>query len=84
MAEPFPTRGNLESRTRDCMRQIYLLLAQGKSKASVERFEDATGLKPCMDANGLKDELAHRYAFLNRLLLSHRAEEYPINAFEQL
>jgi hypothetical protein len=39
---------------RDALRQLYILLPRGKVEGcSLERFENATGLK-LMDANGIK------------------------------
>jgi hypothetical protein len=65
----FRPEDNLESvYARDALRQLYLLLARGKIEGcSLERFEQATGLK-LMDANGLKDVLPPITTFLNRLL----------------
>ena len=51
---------------------------------SLERFEDATGLK-LMDANGIKDELPPITTFLNRLLaLTIDLQNVLFTAFEQL
>ena len=49
----FRPEDNLESQYgRDALRQLYMLLARGKVEGcSLERFEDATGLK-LTDANG--------------------------------
>ena len=65
----FRPEDNLESAyARDALRQLYLLLARGKIEGcSLERFEEATGLK-LMDANGVKDDLPPITTFLNRLL----------------
>ncbi|MET4449262.1 hypothetical protein ABIB75_007575 [Bradyrhizobium sp. GM2.2] len=50
------------------MRQLYTLVAGGKVEGcSLERFEDATGLK-LTDINGLRDDLPPITSFLNRLL----------------
>ena len=51
---------------------------------SLDRFEDATGLK-LTDANGLKDELPPITTFLNRLLaLTIELQNILFTAFEQL
>jgi hypothetical protein len=52
----FRPEDNLESQYgRDALRQLYILLARGKvGSCSLERFEDATGLK-LTDANGLRE-----------------------------
>src|SRR6202035_4099676 len=65
----FRPEDNLESHYgRDALRQLYHLLVRGKIEGcSLERFEDATGLK-LMDANGIKDELPPITTFLNRVL----------------
>jgi len=65
----FRPEDNLESQFgRDALRQLYTLLVRGKvDGCSLERFEDATGLK-LMDANGLRDDLPPITTFLNRLL----------------
>lgn len=67
------------------MRQLYTLLARGKvDGCSLERFEDATGLK-LIDANGLKDDLPPITTFLNRLLaLTIDLQNSLFTAFEQL
>ncbi len=61
------------------------LLARGKIEGcSLERFEEATGLK-LMDANGLKDDLPPITTFLNRLLaLTIELQGVLFTAFEQL
>ncbi len=82
----FRPEDNLESQYgRDALRQLYVLLARGKVEGcSLERFEDATGLK-LMDANGLKDELPPITTFLNRLLaLTIQLQNILFTAFEQL
>ena len=62
-----------------------MLLARGKvDGCSLERFEDATGLK-LLDTNGLKDELPPITTFLNRLLaLTIELQNILFTAFEQL
>jgi predicted RNA methylase len=82
----FRPEDNLESHYgRDALRQLYHLLVRGKVEGcSLERFEDATGLK-LMDANGLKDELPPITTFLNRLLaLTIELQNILFTAFEQL
>ncbi|MGA7808778.1 strawberry notch-like NTP hydrolase domain-containing protein [Bradyrhizobium sp.] len=82
----FRPEDNLESQYgRDALRQLYMLLARGKVEGcSLERFEDATGLK-LMDANGLRDELPPITTFLNRLLaLTIELQNVLFTAFEQL
>jgi predicted RNA methylase len=82
----FRPEDNLESQYgRDALRQLYMLLARGKIEGcSLERFEDATGLK-LMDATGLKDELPPITTFLNRLLaLTIDLQNVLFTAFEQL
>ncbi|MGY2909181.1 strawberry notch-like NTP hydrolase domain-containing protein [Bradyrhizobium sp. URHC0002] len=82
----FRPEDNLESQYgRDALRQVYMLLARGKVEGcSLERFEDATGLK-LMDANGIKDELPPITTFLNRLLaLTIELQNILFTAFEQL
>jgi protein strawberry notch len=82
----FRPEDNLESQYgRDALRQLYILLARGKVEGcSLERFEDATGLK-LMDANGLKDELPPITTFLNRLLaLTIELQNILFMAFERL
>ncbi|WP_316234524.1 strawberry notch-like NTP hydrolase domain-containing protein [Bradyrhizobium sp. SZCCHNR1020] len=82
----FRPEDNLESQYgRDALRQLYMLLARGKVEGcSLERFEDATGLK-LMDENGLKDELPPITTFLNRLLaLTIELQNILFTAFEQL
>ncbi len=82
----FRPEDNLESiYARDALRQLYLLLARGKIEGcSLERFEQATGLK-LMDANGLKDDLPPITTFLNRLLaLTIELQGVLFIAFEQL
>ena len=82
----FRPEDNLESYYgRDALRQLYLLLVRGKVEGcSLERFEDATGLK-LMDANGIKDELPPITTFLNRLLaLTIDLQNVLFAAFEQM
>jgi len=82
----FRPEDNLESvYARDALRQLYTLLARGKIEGcSLERFEEATGLK-LMDANGLKDDLPPITTFLNRLLaLTIELQGVLFTAFEQL
>ncbi|UPK01402.1 strawberry notch-like NTP hydrolase domain-containing protein [Bradyrhizobium sp. 170] len=82
----FRPEDNLESQYgRDALRQLYMLLARGKVEGcSLERFEDATGLK-LTDTNGLKDELPPITTFLNRLLaLTIDLQNILFTAFEQL
>ncbi|UPJ68510.1 strawberry notch-like NTP hydrolase domain-containing protein [Bradyrhizobium sp. 191] len=82
----FRPEDNLESHYgRDALRQLYTLLARGKvDGCSLERFEDATGLK-LTDANGLKDDLPPITTFLNRLLaLTIDLQNILFTVFEQL
>ena len=82
----FRPEDNLESQYgRDALRQLYMLLAGGKVEGcSLERFEDATGLK-LTDTNGIKDELPPITTFLNRLLaLTIELQNILFAAFEQL
>ncbi|WP_187436511.1 strawberry notch-like NTP hydrolase domain-containing protein [Bradyrhizobium hipponense] len=82
----FRPEDNLESQYgRDALRQFYTLLARGKVEGcSLERFEDATGLK-LTDANGLRDDLPPITTFLNRLLaLTIDLQNILFTAFEQL
>lgn len=82
----FRPEDNLESQYgRDALRQLYTLLARGKVEGcSLERFEDATGLK-LTDDNGLKDELPPITTFLNRLLaLTIELQNILFTVFEQL
>lgn len=67
------------------MRQLYTLLARGKVEGcSLERFEDATGLK-LTDTNGLRDDLPPITTFLNRLLaLTIELQNILFTVFEQL
>ena len=81
----FRPEDNLESQYgRDALRQLYVLLARGKVEGcSLERFEDATGLK-LVDTNGLRDELPPITTFLNRLLaLTIELQNILFAAFEQ-
>jgi hypothetical protein len=82
----FRPEDNLESHyARDALRQLYHVLVRGKVEGcSLERFEEATGLK-LMDANGIKDELPPITTFLNRLLaLTIDLQNVLFIAFEQL
>src|SRR5712664_2859143 len=82
----FRPEDNLESHyARDALRQLYHLLVRGKVEGcSLERFEEATGLK-LMDANGIKDELPPITTFLNRLLaLTIDLQNVLFTVFEQL
>ncbi|MBR0735149.1 strawberry notch family protein [Bradyrhizobium japonicum] len=82
----FRPEDNLESQYgRDALRQLYTLLARGKvDGCSLEKFEDATGLK-LTDANGLRDDLPPITTFLNRLLaLTIDLQNVLFTAFEQL
>jgi predicted RNA methylase len=82
----FRPEDNLESQYgRDALRQLYTLLARGKvDGCSLERFEDATGLK-LTDANGLRDDLPPITTFLNRLLaLTIDLQNILFTVFEQL
>ncbi len=82
----FRPEDNLESHyARDALRQLYHVLVRGKVEGcSLERFEEATGLK-LMDANGIKDELPPITTFLNRLLaLTIGLQNVLFTAFEQL
>lgn len=82
----FRPEDNLESQYgRDALRQLYTLLARGKVEGcSLERFEDATGLK-LSDGNGLRDELPPITTFLNRLLaLTIELQNILFTVFEQL
>ncbi|PWE80486.1 methylase [Bradyrhizobium sp. SUTN9-2] len=82
----FRPEDNLESQYgRDALRQLYTLLVRGKvNGCSLERFEDATGLK-LTDANGLRDDLPPITTFLNRLLaLTIDLQNVLFTAFEQL
>ncbi|WP_271589154.1 strawberry notch-like NTP hydrolase domain-containing protein [Bradyrhizobium sp. CCBAU 53415] len=82
----FRPEDNLESQYgRDALRQLYTLLVRGKvDGCSLEKFEDATGLK-LTDANGLRDDLPPITTFLNRLLaLAIDLQNILFTAFEQL
>ncbi|MDE5464892.1 strawberry notch family protein [Bradyrhizobium sp. CSS354] len=82
----FRPEDNLESQYgRDALRQLYTLLARGKvAGCSLERFEDAIGLK-LSDANGLRDDLPPITTFLNRLLaLTIDLQKILFIVFEQL
>jgi predicted RNA methylase len=82
----FRPEDNLESQYgRDALRQLYMLLVQGRVEGcSLERFEDATGLR-LLDANGMRDELPPIITFLNRLLaLTIDLQNVLFTAFEQL
>ena len=82
----FRPEDNLESHyARDALRQLYMLLVRGKVEGcSLQRFEEATGLK-LMDSTGIKDELPPITTFLNRLLaLTIELQGILFTAFEQL
>ena len=82
----FRPEDNLESPyARDALRQLYLLLFQGKVEGcSLNAFEDATGLR-LTDEGGLRDELPPITTFLNRLLaLTIELQNILFTAFEQL
>jgi len=82
----FRPEDNLESQYgRDALRQLYTLLARGKVEGcSLEKFEDATGLK-LTDTNGLRDDLPPITTFLNRLLaLTIDLQNVLFTVFEQL
>ena len=82
----FRPEDNLESPyARDALRQLYLLLFQGKVEGcSLNVFEDATGLR-LTDEGGLRDELPPITTFLNRLLaLTIELQNILFTAFEQL
>ncbi|ABD89445.1 strawberry notch-like NTP hydrolase domain-containing protein [Rhodopseudomonas palustris] len=82
----FRAEDNLESHyARDALRQLYLLLVNGKiADCSLQAFEDATGLK-LTDSNGIKDDLPPITTFLNRLLaLTIDLQNILFAAFEQL
>ncbi|WP_174523883.1 strawberry notch C-terminal domain-containing protein, partial [Novosphingobium naphthalenivorans] len=82
----FRPEDNLESPyARAALRQLYLLVIRGKIEGcSLERFENATGLK-LTDTNGNKDELPPITTFLNRLLaLTIELQGILFSAFEQL
>ncbi|TQF41848.1 methylase [Bradyrhizobium sp. UNPF46] len=82
----FRPEDNLESQYgRDALRQLYTLLVRGKvDGCSLEKFEDASGLK-LTDTNGLRDDLPPITTFLNRLLaLTIDLQNVLFTAFEQL
>ncbi|MBB3811569.1 strawberry notch-like NTP hydrolase domain-containing protein [Pseudochelatococcus contaminans] len=82
----FRPEDNLESHyARDALRQLYMLLVRGKVEGcSLQRFEEATGLK-LTDSTGIKDELPPITTFLNRLLaLTIELQGILFSAFEQL
>jgi predicted RNA methylase len=82
----FRPEDNLESQYgRDALRQLYMLLVRGRVEGcSLERFEDATGLR-LVDANGMRDELPPITTFLNRsLALTIDLQNVLFTAFEQL
>jgi hypothetical protein len=81
----FRPEDNLESQYGgDAVRQLYVLLARGKvDGCSLERFEDATGLK-LTDASGLRDELPPIPTFLNTLLApTIKLQNLHVQRFEQ-
>ncbi|MGJ5182058.1 strawberry notch-like NTP hydrolase domain-containing protein [Bradyrhizobium oligotrophicum] len=82
----FRPEDNLESpHARDALRQLYGLLVRGQvGSCSLQRFEQATGLK-LTDENGLRDELPPITTFLNRLLaLTIELQNILFTVFEQL
>jgi predicted RNA methylase len=82
----FRSEDNLESQCgRDAFRQLYMLLVRGRVEGcSLERFEDATGLR-LVDANGVREELPPVTTFLNRsLALTIDLQNMLFTAFEQL
>ncbi|MCI4679095.1 strawberry notch family protein [Rhodoblastus acidophilus] len=82
----FRPEDNLESfYARDALRQLYLLLVNGKvENCSLAAFEEATGLA-LTDSNGIKDDLPPITTFLNRLLaLTIELQNILFTAFEQL
>lgn len=82
----FQPEDNLESQYgRDALRQLYTLLARGKvNGCSLDRFEDATGLK-LTDTSGLREDLPPITTFLNRLLaLTIELQNILFTVFEQL
>jgi hypothetical protein len=82
----FRPEDNLESQYgRDALRQLYMLLIRGRVEGcSLERFEDATGLR-LVDANGVRDELPPITTFLNRsLALTIDLQNVLFTPFEQL
>ncbi|WP_316172276.1 strawberry notch family protein [Bradyrhizobium sp. SZCCHNRI3037] len=82
----FRPEDNLESpHARDALRQLYRLLVRGHvGSCSLQRFEQATGLK-LTDENGLRDELPPITTFLNRLLaLTIELQNILFTVFEQL
>jgi predicted RNA methylase len=82
----FRPEDNLESfYARDALRQLYLLLVNGKvENCSLKTFEEATGLA-LTDSDGIKDDLPPITTFLNRLLaLTIELQNILFTAFEQL
>ncbi|CCD97214.1 putative methylase/helicase [Bradyrhizobium sp. ORS 375] len=82
----FRPEDNLEGpHARDALHQLYGLLVRGQvGSCSLERFEQATGLK-LTDENGLRDELPPITTFLNRLLaLTIELQNILFTVFEQL
>ncbi|MBB1092118.1 strawberry notch family protein [Rhodopseudomonas palustris] len=82
----FRPEDNFESHyARDALRQLYLLLVNGKiADCSLQAFEDAAGLK-LTDSNGIKDDLPPITTFLNRLLaLTIELQNILFATFEQL
>jgi hypothetical protein len=82
----FRSEDNLESQCgRDTFRQLYMLLVRGRVEVcSLERFEDATGLR-LVDVKGMRDELPPITTFLNRsLALTIDLQNMLFTAFEQL
>ncbi len=82
----FRPEDNLESHyARDALRQFYMLLVRGKVEGcSLQRFQDATGLK-LVDSNGIRDDLPPITTFLNRMLaLTIELQGILFTAFENL
>jgi predicted RNA methylase len=82
----FRPEDNLEStHARDALRQLYVLLVQGKVEGcTLTAFEEATGLR-LTDEGGVRDELPPITTFLNRLLaLTIGLQNILFTAFEQL
>ncbi|MBJ7500896.1 MAG: strawberry notch family protein [Sphingopyxis sp.] len=83
----FRPEDNLESfYARDALRQLYLLIANGKVKGcSLLTFESATGLSLIDADGGLRDELPPITTFLNRMLaLAIDLQNILFEAFEGL
>jgi predicted RNA methylase len=83
----FRPEDNLESHyARDSLRQLYILIADGKvDGCSLSAFENATGLSLLDAAGGLRDELPPITTFLNRMLaLTIDLQNILFEAFEGL